>query len=306
LIEVTGWREAIRAGGFRALFMVLLECDSAAKVDEVLGFAAGCTDLRSAAARWRGLTALDVARPVRSEEALRADSWSMYAASRVRDVLLLAHQPEPDESGDTQDQDEWLHRRSPGFPAISVDRFVELFGIFGARPVANTTFFPALHEIVECRPASTDDGAIEVVEQLWPPLMIDDLVFCRGGVVVAAGPDVARPGVADRSTLHFEYWRRHRRTNDLSMGWGHNSQWRTEFRRDFVTTRSTVYNFDGRVDPESAAPDHEASEIAPLTRAERIEFTMNRSMLRRTASDDVWGFHWRIDANGIATERRVT
>ena len=74
--------------------------------------------------------------------------------------------------------------------------------------------------------------------------MIGELVFTRAGIHVRAGTAHAAPGIADRSDLHWEYWRRHRTTSDGSFWWGHNSQWKTKFRRDYITSRGRVYDYD--------------------------------------------------------------
>jgi hypothetical protein len=103
-------------------------------------------------------------------------------------------------------------------------------------------------------------------------------------VHVRAGSALATPGIADRSTLHWEYWRRHRITSDGSFGWGHNSQWRTEFRRDYITSRGHVYNFDalsGWHQQLSLISDRAPEE--PLTASE-VSFIKNRCQLR---ADDV-------------------
>jgi hypothetical protein len=117
--------------------------------------------------------------------------------------------------------------------------------------------------------------------------MIGELVFTRAGVHVRAGSEYAVPGVADRSELSWEYWRRHRITDDRSFWWGHNSQWKTELRRDYITSRGHVYDFDafssgfGRRG-RSLADD---SAVQPLT-AEQASVIKNRCYLR---TDDVPG-----------------
>ena len=108
-------------------------------------------------------------------------------------------------------------------------------------------------------------------------LMIGELVFARAGVRVRAGAAHARPGVADRSTMYWEYWRRHRPTIDDSFGWGTNSQWQTAFRRDYRTTRGSLFNLDAR----SAQPPNPPE----LTGAEAAEFVKNRCALRAEPDD---------------------
>jgi hypothetical protein len=92
----------------------------------------------------------------------------------------------------------------------------------------------------------------------------------------------AVPGVADRSTLHWEYWRRHRTTSDGSFWWGHNSQWKTALRRDYITSRGHVYHFDAlfssfrrRMREDSA----DGGGRHPLT-DDQASFIKNRCQLR--------------------------
>jgi hypothetical protein len=83
---------------------------------------------------------------------------------------------------------------------------------------------------------------------VWPGLLFGELLFSRSGVRVRAGARYAVAGVADRSTLYDVFLRRHRETIDGSVGWGHNSQWKTDFRRDYVTLDAYHLNVDGNLD----------------------------------------------------------
>jgi hypothetical protein len=158
-------------------------------------------------------------------------------------ALLLAHQPVP---GDNlvRELDQALGRQQPVFRPVPVGQVTDFFAAIGCRPITEAGFDPILHEILTCKAADHPGAPIEITRQEWPALMIGELVFTRAGVHVRAGSAHAVPGVADRSTLHWEYWRRHRVTSDGSFWWGHNSQWKTAPRRDYVTSRGHVYDFD--------------------------------------------------------------
>lgn len=67
----------------------------------------------------------------------------------------------------------------------------------------------------------------------------------RAGVRVRAGRHHAAAGVADRSDLNEVYLRRYRGTRDLSLESGTNSQWSTDFRRDYRTPVADHLNVDG-------------------------------------------------------------
>ena len=120
--------------------------------------------------------------------------------------------------------------------------------------------------------------------------MIGELVFTRAGVHVRAGSAHAVPGIADRSTLHWEYWRRHRATSDGSFWWGHNSQWATGFRRDYITSRGHVYDFDALSSYSRRRRLSQAGDSTqqPLT-TDQASFNKNRCQLRTGAEP---GFHY--------------
>ncbi len=120
--------------------------------------------------------------------------------------------------------------------------------------------------------------------------MIGELVFTRAGAHVRAGPAHAVPGIADRSTLRWEYWRRHRTTSDGPFWWGHNSQWKTELRRDYITSSGHVYDYDGLSSYSRRRRLSLAGDRAqqPLT-ADQASFIKNRCQLR---ADDEPGFHY--------------
>lgn len=79
--------------------------------------------------------------------------------------------------------------------------------------------------------------------------LMGSMLLKRAGVVVTAGTRHLVAGVADRSTLYWTFWRRSRPTDDLSHGWGHNSQWSTDFRRDYLVDGRLHYNVDRALDP---------------------------------------------------------
>ncbi|MDT0483110.1 hypothetical protein [Streptomyces doebereineriae] len=208
--------------------------------------------------------------------------WELYALSRVGDLLLHEERA-----------------------------YLGLFTPLGMTPFKGGTFDPFLHEIVEVDQADDPGAPIEITEVVWPGLMLGQLLFTRAGVRVRAGADHAQRGVADGSPLSWAFRRRHRPTVDLSHGWGHNSQWRTDFRLDYRTPDGDRLNvaghdrIDGRPDLD---PDHPANlgpEERLLTPGERRELLRHRCLLRvpraadalaRTAGweRDLMPFDWRL------------
>lgn len=208
----------------------------------------------------------------------------LYAASRVRDVLLLAHQPAPPDEA-VRELDEALGREQPGFRPVPVDQITQFFAVLGCQPVTETSFDPILHEVITCEAADDPDAPIQVTSHAWPALMLGDLVFTRAGAHVRAGSAHAVPGIADGSALHWEYWRRHRTTSDGSFWWGHNSQWKTTMRRDYITSRGPVYDYDALYSAFHRRIRHSRDDDSvrePLT-ADQASFIKNRCQLRRNS-----------------------
>lgn len=215
--------------------------------------------------------------------------WELYALSRVSDVLLLSFQP--------PGHDPW------GGPGLTEDQYLLLFTGLGMVPFEeHSVFDPFLHEIVEVEQTADPDEPIVVTGVVWPGLWLGDMVFARAGVRVRAGARHAERGVADRSALYWAFRRRHRPTVDLSMGWGSNSQWRTDFRVDIRGRAQDRLNVMGSTDVDEVAAD---SAEALLTPAERRELLRHRSLLRTprrasalTASPgwdtDLFPFDWRL------------
>ncbi|CCK32709.1 hypothetical protein BN159_8331 [Streptomyces davaonensis JCM 4913] len=234
--------------------------------------------LRRAEREYVGVLAEDVARLPRSpgeelDERAADLLWELYALSRVSDVLLLAFQPRLDQGSDPLD----------GWPAVTRAQYRELFTRLGMAPFEQAAAFdPFLHEIVEVEQAADPDEPISVTEVVWPGLWHGHVLFGRAGVRVRAGVRHAERGVADRAPLYWTYVRRHRPTVDLSQGWGHNSQWRTDFRVDVRTPEGAHLNVC-----EKGGMDTVSDVDELLTSAERRELLIHRSLVR--APDDIAG-----------------
>lgn len=225
-------------------------------------------------------------------------SWELYALSRVSEVLLLPFQP-PSGMGDETPWISALEQEPTG-----TRDYLHLFTRLGMVPFEGTSAFdPFRHEIVEVEQAADPDEPVRVTEVVWPGLWLGPLLFSRAGVRVRAGARHAERGVADRSPLYWAFVRRHRPTVDLSHGWGHNSQWRTDFRLDYRTEAGERVNADGREDIDAAA----YSPGALLTPGERRELLRNRCLLRTPANTatlgplsswatDLFPFDWRMPA----------
>jgi len=213
--------------------------------------------------------------------------FELYALSRVSDILLLPHQ-----HGD--------HGGSWRGPQVGLDERTSFFEALGFGRVPDHPFHPFYHEIVDAESSADEAEPIAIVGEVWPGLMLDDLMFCRSGVRVRGGARHIRPEVATRSTLYWAYRRRNRPHEDLSHGWGHNSQWGTRFRRDYADGAHFYYNVDEELDvllPELSPDPNPARE--DLEPAERVELLTNRCFIHCLKQHDN---RWPYD--DTYTERR--
>jgi hypothetical protein len=145
----------------------------------------------------------------------------------------------------------------------------EFMESLGLQRIAPRPFHPFFHEIV----------SIGAPAEVWPGYMLGPLVMARAGVVV--DEDFPKE-IAEQSTLYWAYRRANRRTEDLSMGWGSNSQWRTGFRRDYVLDGILYYNVDGK---GGRGLDDD------LDAAEKLELLRHRCFVRcPKRHDDRWPY----------------
>ncbi|MCU7820658.1 hypothetical protein [Kitasatospora sp. DSM 101779] len=238
----------------------------------------------------------------RTDERVGVLHTELYALGRVSDILLLARQTP---TGPWDPGVEGL--------AFSDEEYLGLFTGLGMTPFRGGGFDPFLHEIVEVEQAEDPAAPIEVVEVLWPGLMLGELLFSRAGVRVRAGAAHAQRGVADRSPLYWTFRRRHRQTVDLSQGWGGNSQWATDLRLDYRTPSGDRLNVDGDhpIDGSTVLAVGHPENLSPrdrlLTPRERRELLRHRCLLRTPEAlaeldreapweREFWPFDWRLPA----------
>ena len=195
--------------------------------------------------------------------------YELYALSRISDLLLIESYPEP--------------------------RYLSLFGALGMREVDAVDFDPFLHEIAEIEQAPDPDAPITLVDTLTPALMLGEMLFCRARVRVRAGSLHAALGWANSSPLYWTFRRDGRPTVDLSQGWGHNSQWRTDFRRDYRTADADHLNIDEFDSPDDLRDDCKLELL--LTPDERRALVRHRCLLRPPAALAELAAHrrWEID-----------
>lgn len=217
----------------------------------------------------------------RSENTIPAassnDLWELYALNRVFETLLLRFQQGRVDGTDYQG------------PVITTDEYLRFAESMGFQEHFADSFSPFYHEIVHVEQAADPDQPVSLLTNDWPCLMLGNMVFSRAGTHVSAGRNVLSKEIAETSTLYWAYRRKNRLYTDLSMGWGHNSQWRTEFRRDYCIDNKLHYNVDGKYDLNQV--QLAADDDVELPRDERIELLLHRCFVKTSKPhDDLWPY----------------
>lgn len=216
----------------------------------------------------------------------------LYALSRVSDMLLLPFQPvrKPTTFSCAAYDEGWL-------PSIHLEERNEWLRLLGMQEADHPTFHPFYHEIVDVEQAHDPDEPISLVETLWPGFLLGHMLFCRAGVRVRGGEHFIRKEIAENSRLYWAYTRNNRQAVDLSHGWGHNSQWGTDFRRDYVTQEAYYYNVDGAYDiHEDALAAYGNGGEPDLTLPQRSELLTNRCFIvtpERFYHEEFWDICYR-------------
>jgi hypothetical protein len=190
---------------------------------------------------------------------------ALYALGRILDVLIAPFQPVNDDPAllDWGTGRPWWTGRLPDRSALPA-----LAAAGGWTRIGEDAFCPFFHEIVTVEPAEDPDAGPELVTEVWPGFMAGSMMLVRAGVVVRAGANVMDPRVASRSRMFWAWWRRNRVPTDQSHGWGHNSQWRTDFRRDYLADGQLHYNVDG--------PEHlQDGDLPEAAARELVRFRCN-------------------------------
>ena len=198
----------------------------------------------------------------------------VHALGRVNDLLIASFQPNQ------------FHEKRPRLSRWEYETF---FNEIGLTICESPSFSPLYDEIAMVEQSPDDDEPIQSYERYWPGLMLGNLVFSRSGVGVIGGRRHVIKEKAEKSTLYFTHRRFGRSTNDLSMGWGHNSQWRTSIRRDYYVYNRCIFNLDGST---LLKPGSDVSEDRDgLTVSERIELCRHRCFIITDKEDhDLWPF----------------
>jgi hypothetical protein len=188
----------------------------------------------------------------------------LYALSRVSDHLIEL-------SGG-------IGSRTPARAGLAVH--TEFFAAVGLTPFEHADAFSPFHHEVVAVVQDPSATSVTVEEVLWPGFWFGDLLFSRAGVRVRAPRHLIDASVATTSTLYFTFRREPRPTDDLSHGWGSNSQWRTSFHRFYADEDGLHLNWDGEVDIGDDPPVTSAGRHDDDPLDQRRELLLHRCFVR--------------------------
>ena len=233
----------------------------------------------------------------------------LYALSRISDYLIELSCPEGDPpqgfgvtggrpviEGSTAHRMElggWRTTATPGrhgprkLDRAALTMHTEFLTGIGLTPFDQAQAFSPFHHEIFAVVQDQTATRVTVEEVLWPGFWFGDLLFSRAGVRVRAPRHLIDAEVATTSTLYFTFRRDPRPTDDLSHGWGSNSQWRTAFPRFYADEDGLHFNWDGTVDigedpPQD--PPHHPDAAHPLD--QRRELLLHRCFVRSALPQD--------------------
>jgi len=192
------------------------------------------------------------------------DSWDLYALSRLIDLLLLSFTPQPEGT------ECWC------YPRVTPDEYQLFTDALGLETYTRSKFHPFFHEIVEVEQAADEQMSPAIVKSIWPGLRLGNWIMSRSGCKIKAGANHIRKDVAETSTMYWAYARNHRATQDLSVGWGRNSQWRTKFRQDCEVDGLLFYNIGN----EDETEEYKEHMVAELSLDARLELVRHRCFVK--------------------------
>jgi hypothetical protein len=211
------------------------------------------------------------------------DNWKLYAFSRVLDLLTLNFQP-----NNGADESSWLG------PKISITEYLDFIGLLGLEIKYQKDFNPFYCEVIEAK-AGNENFKIETC--LFPAIKLKNVIVKRSGVIITVNPKDFNIALINSAKTYWTYRRKNRRYQDLSHGWGHNSQWRTEIRIDIESNDRFIYNEHGTSSLNDVTEELiEKLRQQNLELDEAIELTKNRHFINCIKDDgDLFPYDFRFE-----------
>lgn len=209
------------------------------------------------------------------------DLCQLYAISRISGILLTILIGKP------SNRPNWRE------PSITLEEFNHFHESLGFKIVTYVNYHPFYFEIQKVSHRSDANNKIKLTKIDWPAFMLGDMMYFRGGAHVEGGSNFIEKEVAENSTLYWTYRHPRRNCQDLSLGWGSNSQWRTSFRRDYKSDGQFHYC----VDAKYSLDENEFSPQEDLPKEVLIELVKNRCLIKtrlESSDEDLLPYEYRL------------
>lgn len=210
-------------------------------------------------------------------------NMELYALSRILDLSTLRFQ-----KNNKKDGSDYLG------PLKSIEEYLKLLNSLCLDIVFPNQFNKFDCEIIE---AVNGQNNFEIMECLYPSVRIQNLLIKRAGVIISLNQNDCDLDLINNSKIYWTFRRKNRIFQDLSHGWGHNSQWRTEFRMDIETENSYIYNKSGSIDLNKMTENLEQElKEQNLAINEAIELTTFRHFITTVKDDnDLFPYKFKFE-----------
>lgn len=225
----------------------------------------------------------DKLQPDKEIDLSKEEIWELYALTRVLDTLTLRFQ-----TNNKADGSDWLG------PELTLSEYIAFIDLIGLEAKTPKTFHTFDCEIIEALEGEND---FHIIECCFPTIKSKNLILKRAGVKILLNPQNYNLTLINKATIYWTYRRKNRYYQDLSLGWGSNSQWRTELRLDIETKDSFIYNQKGEFDLNNVTPEllNELSQ-QNLELKEAIELTKFRHFISSTKEDgDLFPYDFKYE-----------
>lgn len=216
-------------------------------------------------------------------------SIELYALTRVLDILTLPFQ----ESRTDLTRIHLNKERWKGH-SITVSEYTKFIEALGLQVIQPSIFHPFECEIFE---AKLDESNFEIVDTIFPAVMLKNLMIKRAGVFITVDNTYDLKNI-NTSTMYWTFRRNNRPCEDLSHGWGSNSQWSTRHRVDLKTKDGYVYNETGEislnVSEKHLKPKHNMYLLEDnLSLNDGIELVRYRQLISKSNDNGLYPYHFK-------------
>lgn len=207
----------------------------------------------------------------------------LYALTRVLDILTLPLQ----ESCTYLDNKRWKGH------SITVSEYTKFVESLGLQVIKPNKFHPFESEVFEAKFGTS----FEIIDTIFPAVMLNNLMIKRAGVFISIDNSDILKNI-NTSTMYWTFRRNNRPCEDLSHGWGSNSQWSTRHRIDLKTKNGYVYNQTGEislnVSKKHLTPKHNMYLLEDnLSINDGIELVRYRQLISKSNSNEFFPYHFK-------------